>query len=204
VRAGRQLTTDCSHAPPNAKSKPMQAPCEPTTRISYGFLGRRRWLGNHRASRADPTSIRQRARTVQPELGEPRRRHLGQRKSYSTGCHRQRLVKRADNSASAGVCMRVYACVGVPLALTGLTGLTGPTSRPLGNCQKAGQAWYGHTLCDQQPVRRTRNTNLILPPTKPILGLPGSASGSNEGVPTNYCQYACRLKKFPDRSLTHK
>lgn len=33
---GVQVTANCSHAPLNQKSKPMQAPCEPTTRISHG------------------------------------------------------------------------------------------------------------------------------------------------------------------------
>lgn len=51
-----QVTANCSHAPLNQKSKPMQAPCEPTTRISYGSFGQRWWLGDNRASRADPTS----------------------------------------------------------------------------------------------------------------------------------------------------
>lgn len=60
-------------------------------------------------------------------------------------------------------------------------------------------------LCRQQPEGRTRNTNLILPPTKRILGLPGSASGSNEGVPAYYCQYTRSLEKCLDRqNLTHK
>lgn len=141
----------------------------------------------------DPTSIQQRARTVQPELGEPRRRHLSQSKPYSAGWIGE---KGRQLSISWRVCV---LCV--PMALTRLTG---PASKAIGKLSESQPGMVWPYLCDQQPVRCTRDTNLILPPTKQIVGLPGSASGSNEGVPTNYCRYACGSKKCPDRLLTHK
>lgn len=112
VRAG-----DCKLQPSSTvfrKANQCKRQCELRTRISYGFWAAGGGWEITAQSRADPTSFRHRARfvvePVEPELGEPRRRHLSPGKSHSATCHRQRLVKTEDNSASAGVSVCVCVC----------------------------------------------------------------------------------------------
>lgn len=129
------------------------------------LLGRRWWLGNHRVkqgrpdihSAASPDCRACRAGVGRVQAPSSQLGRVAQRKLSSPATDE----KTRQLSISWRMC--VHACVCVPRALTGLADCQ---AMPLlGNSQKA-RPDRGHTLCRQQPQRRTRNTNLILPPTK--------------------------------------
>lgn len=111
-----------------------------------------------------PTPIRQRAGTVAPALGEPWRRHPSQRQ----------VAQRKLSSPATGekgrqlsTSWRVCVCVCVPRALTRLNRLAGEQAI-WATVRKARRARTGreHTRTANSTGRRTRDTNLILPPTK--------------------------------------